>query len=101
MQVILSKDIYGLADGMLRMHAEKGDTLRVILHNRSHYICDSSIYPDIPIAVFPSQCTDVLFDKEEIDEQAPEKYYNTYVEPEQIIGDDISNTDESQYGLLR
>jgi hypothetical protein len=101
MQVILSKDIYGLGKGIRCLHAEKGEILNVILHNRTHYICDSSIYPEVPIAVFPNQCSEVIYDKVEEDEQAPEKYYNTYVEPEQVIEDDISNTDETQYGLLR
>ena len=100
MQVILSKDIYGLGDGMLRMHAKKGDILDVILHNKTHFICDSCVYPETAIVVFPSQCTDIIHEKEEMDEQAPEKYYNTYIAPEQLLNDDISNTDDYQYGLL-
>ena len=89
MQVILSKDIYGIAEGMLRMHAAKGEILNVILRNKTHYICDSVFYPDTTIAVFHSQCADVLFDREEEDEHAPEKYYNTYVEPEEPLRNDI------------
>ena len=89
MQVILSKDIYGIAEGMLRIHAAKGEILNVILRNKTHYICDSSVYPDTAIVVFPSQCSDVVYGKEEEDEQAPEKYYNTYVEPEEPLRNDI------------
>jgi hypothetical protein len=101
MQVILSKDIYGYDGTVRRAHASKGDTLKVIFRDKTHFICDSLNYPNETVAIFHTQCKEILFDKEEEDEQAPEKYYNTYVEPEQVIGDDISNTDESQYGLLR
>ena len=94
MQVILSKDIYGIADGMLRKHASQGDLLDVILRNKTHYICDSVFYPDSTIVVFNSQCADVLFDREEEDEQAPERYYNTYEEPEEIVSNDIFDPDE-------
>ena len=94
MQVILSKDIFGYVGDAPRVHAHKGETLDVILQNKTHFICDSIIYPDTAIIVFPSQCKEVLVRVEEEDRYAPEKYYNTYVEPDEIIKNDLSDQDE-------
>ena len=98
MQVILSKPIVGRHSGdngkiESRMYAMEGEILDVILQNKTHFVCDSNTYPNTSIIVFPSQCKEVLIDKEnEEDMFAAEKYYNVYEEPEEKL--DILSNDE-------
>jgi hypothetical protein len=67
----------------IRVHAEEGDVLPVILHNPTHFICDSVKYPNQVIAVFNSQCEIVERAKELVleDPHEVEKYYHVYEEP--------------------
>jgi len=108
MQVILSKDIIGIKRDSCEpiLHAKEGDILDVILRNKTHFICDSLYFPNTAIVVFPSQCEEVLTEKDIEDEFAPEKYYNVYEEPEiesridkakKILNDDISDPEEFEY----
>jgi hypothetical protein len=91
MQVILSKPIVGRHtddNGKIesRMYAMQGETLDVILQNKTHFICDSNTYPNTSIIVFPNQCKEVLINKEdEVDMFADEKFYNVYEEPEEKL----------------
>lgn len=68
-----------------RIHADVGDTLTVILNNNSHYICDSMYFPGTHIAVFPSQCSQIIKEAalkpQEEEEHDIEKYYNVYEKP--------------------
>lgn len=89
MQVILSKPVVGLykddsGEYQSRRHADEGDLLTVILHNKTHFICDSMYFPETPIAVFPSQCADIITEKEKTEDFAEEKYYNVYEDNEVI-----------------
>jgi hypothetical protein len=104
MQVILSKPVIGFykddeGNSKSRMHAEEGDTLDVILRNETHFICDSLFYSDTAIAVFPSQCTEVVVKEEPQDEYAEERYYHVYSKPEKQIKPsyDLFDSDESEY----
>jgi hypothetical protein len=101
MQVILSKPILGFYkndDGIYtsRKHAEEGDTLDVIIKNKTHFICDSLVFPETAVAVFPSQCSEIIIEKEKIDEHSEERYYNVYEEPI-ILKNDIFDPDELEY----
>ena len=98
MQVILSKDVYGfIGNNSSRVHAYSGDKLDVILCNETHFICDSLVYPDTAIAVFPSQCEEMLIEKKKEDEHEFEKYYHVYDNPINRLNNDLSDSDEEEY----
>ena len=104
MQVILSKPVIGHykddnGDIISRTHASSGDILDVILKNETHFICDSLYFSRTPIAVFPSQCEEILIEEEKEDEYKYEKYYNVYSKPEKVtlLNNDISYPEELEY----
>jgi hypothetical protein len=56
MKVKLKMDVVGYDTNDYsnkRVHAHRGDTLKVLLDNDGHYICDSKEYPGEQIALFP------------------------------------------------
>lgn len=107
MQVILSKPIVGYrreSEDLVqdwskpRTHADVGDTLDVIIRNKTHFICDSKYYPNEDIIVYPKQCAEILIEKEHIDESEEERYYGTYEEPIKTqLTNDIFDPDELEY----
>lgn len=83
MKVHLKTPIYGYEHGCTVPHrklADAGDTLDVILNNKSHFICNSN---GITIVVFPSQCEEIVMEQElkAEDKFEFEKYYHVYEEP--------------------
>jgi hypothetical protein len=107
MQVILSKPIIGYRRefedtvqdwSKPRTHADAGDILDVIIHNKTNFICDSKYYPGTDIIVLKSQCAEVLTDRQSIDDADDEKFYGVYEEPDEIqLKDDIFDPDELEY----
>jgi len=83
MKIRLNKSIQGIvgydANGIpiTRLHADEKDVLPVILHNPTHFICDSNYYPNTHIAVFNSQC-EIIEEKKTVEEFLEEKYYHVY-----------------------
>lgn len=87
MKIILKKPIVGYRreadcdvqnwDSPIK-HADKGDELRVLIHNPTHFICDSLYHPGTHIIVFPTQCDEVFVETLPEDEHDIEKYYNVY-----------------------
>jgi len=68
------------------IHAEAGDTLRVIFTNPTHYICESKTGKHI--VVFFNQCKQTIVEKAPVDDHDVEKYYNMYEEPSKTSTDD-------------
>ena len=98
MQVILSKDVYGfIGNNSSRIHAHSGDKLDVILRNKTHFICDSLVHPNTAIVVFPSQCQEILIEKNIEDEHAFEKYYHVYDNPINRLNNDLFDSNEEEY----
>jgi hypothetical protein len=94
MKVWLSKPIIGYKSTTVyntwntptkRVHAEAGEVLPVILHNPTHYICDSVNYPGNHIIVFPSQVAEVIYETNPTDNDNTEEYYNLCDEPKSVI----------------
>ena len=106
MQVILSKPITGYRRESWdieqywyrpKTHADAGDTLDVILRNKTHFICDSKYYPGTDIVVFPKQCAEVLTNRQSIEDD-DDKFYGVHEEPDEIqLKDDIFDPDELEY----
>jgi hypothetical protein len=78
MKIHLNKPIYGIRNGTESkiLHADKGDILTVILHNPTHFICDSKYYPNTHIVVFKSQCDEIIKEVDIEDTLSPERYYH-------------------------
>jgi hypothetical protein len=109
MKVQLKKPVIGcqkISEGVVeRTHADEGDVLDVILHNKTHYICDSKHFPGWHIAVFPSQCLDTIEDLVIEDEHADEKYYHVYEKPSKknLVDDPFYTAfefDDTREGIL-
>jgi hypothetical protein len=101
MKVILSKSINGFykddeGNVKSRIHASPGDILQVILHNKTHFICDSVLFPETSIVVFPNQCEEMIIEKDKSTEFEDEQYYGVYVEPEKqiLLKNDLFDPDE-------
>jgi hypothetical protein len=97
MKVLLKKSIVGyrreISEETIRwsaprVHADEGDVLPVIFNNQTHYICDSKHFPNIHIAVFPSQCSEIIPEEDRIDEHKEERYYNVYEDSKDTNIDD-------------
>ena len=56
MKVKLNTCIIGISGVKEIVHAYTDDILQVILHNKTHFICNSIHYPKDEIIVFNSQC---------------------------------------------
>lgn len=103
MKVILKTPIYGYGGEnktSVRMHADVGDELSVILRNKTHFICDSLYYPGLAIAVFPSQCEELRIEREiqKRDDSDIEKYYHVYESKnKRDIDDPFCTAFESDY----
>lgn len=99
MKVRLSKPIVGYKSEPIfdtfitpiqRIHANSGDILPVILHNPTHYICDSVCYPGKHIVIFPSQVAEVITEVTPVStDDSIEEYYNVQNEPKSVI--DLEN----------
>lgn len=97
MKVWLKQPIVGIAGTKTRVHANANSVLSVILHNHTHYICDSVNYPGTHVVVFPSQCHEVIRETlVERDDIEIDKYYGVY-EPKSIP--EIEN--DSPYSTLQ
>ena len=71
MKVKLKTDIIGYNQVNYeekRVHASKGDVLKVLLNNGCNFICDSVKYPQEQIVLFPSQVNEVISEFKTLDE---------------------------------
>jgi hypothetical protein len=71
MRVKLKTDIVGYNKDNYeerRVHATKGDDLKVLINNGHNFICDSVTYPGEQIVLFPSQVDEIMLQPKTLDE---------------------------------
>lgn len=70
MKLLLSKNVYGRSTNKgVRLHAEAGDVVPVLLLKGSNFICDSIKYPGEHIIIFKSQVEEIIEETEKENEK--------------------------------
>jgi len=92
MKVKVKQSIFGncsSGEHPMRLHADEGDSLKVIFQNPTHFICESKYYEGLEVVVFPSQVAEVIREKDiYTDEYDIEKYYHVYEDKNKTNLDD-------------